>query len=203
MADPARMLTPALYEQLLAHGFRRSGDVAYRPACPHCNACVPVRIPLDQQTNWPRRHRRNLRNNADCRLLPVNGFTEDHRALYERYLRARHPDTPMADTAPDGLLSQASGLSGVLELRADDDLIGFSVVDRTPRSWSAVYTAFEPDAAWRGPGTFAVLAMAEQARLAGAQHLYLGYWIAQAQVMAYKGQFRPLERLGEHGWTPM
>ena len=33
-----------LYERLSRAGFRRSHNLAYRPACPSCNACVPVRI---------------------------------------------------------------------------------------------------------------------------------------------------------------
>ena len=27
-------------------GFRRSHDIVYRPACPSCNACTPVRVPV-------------------------------------------------------------------------------------------------------------------------------------------------------------
>lgn len=38
--DPDR-----LHDRLLLAGFRRSQGYAYRPACPGCQACVPVRIP--------------------------------------------------------------------------------------------------------------------------------------------------------------
>ena len=40
-ADPDR-----LHDRLMQAGFRRSQGLAYRPACPGCRACVPVRIPV-------------------------------------------------------------------------------------------------------------------------------------------------------------
>ena len=36
-----------LYDRLSIAGFRRSHNVAYRPDCPDCNACVPVRIEVN------------------------------------------------------------------------------------------------------------------------------------------------------------
>ncbi|MEQ9737966.1 MAG: arginyltransferase, partial [Algiphilus sp.] len=46
VVDPRLRLDAARYEQLLEQGFRRSGDAVYRPHCPQCQACTPVRIPV-------------------------------------------------------------------------------------------------------------------------------------------------------------
>ena len=40
--------TPVYFEQLLAMGFRRSGDQIYRPHCPSCQKCQAVRVLADQ-----------------------------------------------------------------------------------------------------------------------------------------------------------
>jgi arginyl-tRNA--protein-N-Asp/Glu arginylyltransferase len=58
------------YELLSEAGFRRSLGFAYRPACPGCNACVPVRIPVATFTDqrcWrrPARPRSNTPSSAD------------------------------------------------------------------------------------------------------------------------------------------
>ena len=37
-----------LYSQLIAHGFRRSGDDVYSPHCETCSECVACRIPTIQ-----------------------------------------------------------------------------------------------------------------------------------------------------------
>src|SRR5487761_1490218 len=37
---------PDFYNALSRAGFRRSHSLAYRPACPACARCVPVRIPV-------------------------------------------------------------------------------------------------------------------------------------------------------------
>ena len=55
----------------------------------------------------------------------------------------------------------------------------------------------------RSLGTYVILALVEEARRTGLDHVYLGYWIAQSQKMAYKARFQPLEALTDNGWTTL
>ena len=87
-ADPSAQITNQLYSQLSDLGFRRSGDHIYRPHCPKCNACVPVRIPVN--TFKPARsQKRCAAKNRDLEVVvkPV-GFDEEHYQLYRRYIRS-------------------------------------------------------------------------------------------------------------------
>ena len=78
------------YPLALGWGFRRSGDIVYRPHCHGCRACVAVRIPVDRFAP-DRSQRRCLARNADVelRVLPAER-TDEQLALYRRYLVARH-----------------------------------------------------------------------------------------------------------------
>ena len=43
---PAALLSPPIYTQLLAQGYRRSGKEVYRPYCHACKDCIAIRIPV-------------------------------------------------------------------------------------------------------------------------------------------------------------
>src|SRR5690606_19011545 len=78
-------------------GFRRSQNIAYRPACEGCRACVSVRI-LVNEFRLSRNHRRILQRNLDligatCRAEP----TSEQYALFRDYLDARHYRGGMSD----------------------------------------------------------------------------------------------------------
>ena len=45
--DPRDPRLPQAYPMALDWGFRRSGDIVYRPSCSGCHACVAVRIPVE------------------------------------------------------------------------------------------------------------------------------------------------------------
>jgi arginine-tRNA-protein transferase len=64
-----------------------------------------------------------------------------------------------------------------------------------------IYSFFDvgPDAR-KGLGTFIILDHIVRAARAGLPYVYLGYWVDGSSRMAYKTQFRPLERLGRDGW---
>src|SRR5690606_27903546 len=80
----------ALHHLLSDHGFRRSQNLIYRPACLDCDACQSVRV---RTTDFhpSKRHRRNLRLNADIAgeiVAPI--VSTEQYALFKRYLEARH-----------------------------------------------------------------------------------------------------------------
>ena len=200
-ADPTATMDGPLYESLLAQGFRRSGTHVYRPACEFCTRCVSVRVPVDAFAPNRSQRRNALRNGSDVTLIERPAvFDPEHSALYETYVRSRHPEGSMADEAsPDSyrdfLIIPWGGETLLMELRLNGRLVGAAVTDRLPGALSAVYTYFDPEFAERAPGTFAVLSQIALARRLGLKYLYLGYWVEECRKMSYKDAYRPLQ-----GW---
>jgi leucyl-tRNA---protein transferase len=200
--DPRRRPSVATYSMLSQHGFRRSGDHVYRPQCPECNACVPVRVPVNEFQ--PRRsHMRTLRLNSDVTLIPKKPiFQREHYALYQRYVTARHAGGSMENPDPDSYLEFLTAQwsdTTFYEFRADNQLLAVAVVDHLEDGLSAVYTFFDPLETRRSLGRLAILKQVEIARALQVRWLYLGYWIADCQKMSYKTEYQPLEyfRAGE------
>lgn len=195
------------HDRLLRAGFRRSQRFAYRPACPGCSACVPVRIPVDRFV-MTRAWRKVQKHNRDLRVRERPAVaTEEQYGLFERYLAGRHEDGGMADMAfadYNAMVAEAGAGTHLIEWRRPDHrLMAVSLTDRAASGLSGVYKFFEPDEPRRSLGTQIILWHVARARELGLAHVYLGYWIAGSQKMAYKARFRPLERLGPDGWQPL
>ena len=204
--DPQHPALPSLYPGALQMGFRRSGDRVYRPRCEGCRACVAVRVAV-AAFRPDRSQRRCAMRNADLRVDEAPARCDDEVfALYRRYLAARHPGGGMDDPAPEDFEAFLVGRwssTRFLQVRdAHDRLLAVAVTDRTPDALSAVYTFYDPDAARRGLGTFAILGQIDWARRSGRPHLYLGYWIDGHPKMDYKRRFAALERLDGAVWRP-
>jgi arginine-tRNA-protein transferase len=197
--------TAELNATLTRAGFRRSHDIVYRPVCPSCQACVPVRIPTASfQPN--RTQKRILKRNADLTLIERPAIaSEEQYQLFSAYQRGRHADGDMARMSFldfRAMIQDGSADSRVLELRnGPGELLGAMLVDTLSDGLSAVYSFFDPAAERRSLGTFIVLAALNLLRRQGHSFLYLGYWIARSRKMAYKSGFHPLEKLGAAGWV--
>ncbi len=202
-ADPAAPMDTATYSALARLGFRRSGEHVYRPHCPGCNACVPVRIPVDQ-FRPDRSQRRTRARNTDLRVVAREPeFDPEHFELYQRYLSTRHPGGGMDSGDPDDYLRfVTSRWSDTLlyEFRLERRLLAVAAVDHLNDGLSAVYTFFDPDESRRSLGGWAVLWQIEETHRRGLPWLYLGYWIAESPKMAYKTRYRPLQAYDGHGW---
>ena len=204
--DPNDPALAERFEHALGWGFRRSGNIVYRPDCATCQLCRPVRIPVD--TFKPNRaQRRCLQRNAniDIRVCPAER-TDEQFSLYRKYLASRHVDGGMDrhnETDFDQFLISDWTDTKFLEMRDNGKLIGVAVTDRVPDALSAVYTFFDPEYSKNSPGTFGILKQIELARDEGRPYLYLGYWIANHPKMDYKKNFTNVETLHGRHWVPL
>lgn len=197
----------ALHDRLLLAGFRRSQGFAYRPACPGCQACVPVRIPV-AGFRLSRTWRRILRHNADLEASERRAVaTPEQFELFSRYLSGRHAESGMSEMSWEEYrtMVEDSPIDTVLIewRRRDGSLIAASLTDRAASGLSGVYKFFDPTEPGRSLGSLIILWHVERARELGLAYVYLGYWIADSPKMAYKARFRPLEHLTPDGWQPL
>lgn len=193
-----------LYDRLSRAGFRRSHRVAYRPACPNCTACVPVRVDV-RRNRLNRSQRRVLRDNTDLESTEVAAIaTPEQFRLFQRYQRSRHGDGEMARMSFDdyrSMVEDSAVGTALTEMRGPGgELVGACLFDRLNDGLSAVYSFFDPDQAARGLGTRAVLWLIDRARAERRPFVYLGYWIANSRKMAYKARFQPLQALSAGAW---
>lgn len=196
-----------LHEALSRAGFRRSHAIAYTPACPGCNACIPVRIVVNGFSP-DKTMRRINRVNAELAAVkvPPKATAEQFR-LFSRYQDSRHSGGDMALMGfydYRSMVEDSPVETFLVEFRQPDGvLIAVCLSDRIGDGLSAVYSFFDPDFAQRSLGTYVVLWLIEECRLLALPHLYLGYWIAESRKMSYKARFKPLEAFGPDGWQVM
>lgn len=200
---PETSMSATLYSLLAEQGFRRSGDLVYRPYCADCSACVPVRVPPARFV--PNRSQvRAWKRNADLTVrVKAAVFEEEHFHLFSRYLKSRHAEGVMALSTRDEyieFLASDWARTSFVEFRLNDLLLAVAVVDHLRDALSAVYTFYDPLFGERSLGTLAVLWQIMEARRLGLSWLYLGYWITDCRKMAYKSRFRPFEALVAGHW---
>jgi arginine-tRNA-protein transferase len=204
-----------LVDHLLRNGFRRSQSIAYTPHCEACNACVSVRVLVDQFRPG-RSMRRTIERNCDlvARRMTCVPTGEQYR-LFRRYIDARHPEGGMADMSAGeyaAMVADAPVDSSITEYRLRPDgaaaadylswpLKAVALCDRLSDGISLVYSFFEPTVTGHSLGTFMILDQIAEARRQGLPYAYLGYWIRGSQKMSYKSRFRPQEQLTRAGWV--
>ncbi len=204
---------PTVNDRLTQAGFRRSQNIAYRPACDDCAACVSVRAPVAEVV-FTRGQRRVLARNADVErtfLEPV--ATVEQFRLLSRYLHRRHPEGGMAGMGwldYVAMVEDTAVHTHLAEYRLPPEvegepgrLVGVCLTDRLSDGLSMVYSFFDPELERRSLGMFAILDHILQAHDAALPYLYLGYWVEGSPKMDYKARFRPLEALTLMGWSRM
>jgi len=196
-------------DELTLAGFRRSQNIAYRPACDGCDACVSVRLPVPEFV-LGRSHRRILRRNGDLtRDIVEAEATVEQFDLLRRYLEGRHPGGGMSDMGwldYVAMVEDTAVRTHLIEYRLPStdsgpgDLVGVVLTDTLADGLSLVYSFFDPELERRSLGVFAILDHLRQAAALKRPFVYLGYWVQGSPKMDYKANFRPMEALTRRGW---
>ena len=196
-------------DELTLAGFRRSQNIAYRPACEACDACVSVRLPVPR-FDFSRSQRKVLARNEDLsRALVEAEATTEQFQLLRRYLTTRHPTGGMSDMGwldYVAMVEDTAVRTHLIEYRLPStdggpgDLVAVTLTDLLKDGLSMVYSFYDPTMDRRSLGRFVILDHVRQAAIVGLPYVYLGYWVRGSAKMDYKADFRPMEMLGNLGW---
>jgi arginine-tRNA-protein transferase len=204
----------ALNDLLTQGGFRRSQNIAYRPACEGCRACVSVRTVVADFAMTRNMTRAMKRNDDVVGAATTASPSSDQYSLFRRYLDARHAEGGMADMSVLDyamMVGDSYVATNVFEYRfrgpdtgftgrGEGPLIATALTDILGDGLSMVYSFYDPDYADRSLGTFMILDHIRRARKMGLPYLYLGYWVEGSRKMGYKRRFKPQEHLHARGW---
>ena len=190
-------------------GFRRSQNIAYRPACDHCQACTSVRVPVKDFV-FSKNFRRVLRRNADLISEVVKArATSEHYSLFRGYIDTRHSEGGMADMSVldfAAMVDDTVADSRIVEYRFDEscsnagEMACAVLMDVLGDGISMIYSFYEPSYEARSLGTLMVLDAIGRAQRMGLPYVYLGYFVQGSRKMEYKARFTPQQRLTPDGW---
>jgi arginine-tRNA-protein transferase len=196
-------VSPAAFSALLERGWRRFGPVYFRPACPACDACVPVRIPVSAFAPSASQ-RRAYRHSLRLTRTTWSPLVDDERlALYRRWhaqREARRGWDPSGLDAEQYAFDFAFPHPSVREITYRDPadgnrLVGVGITDLVPNAISAVYFFWDPEHAPPSLGVAHIVHTIDDAAALGCEYVYLGYRVDNCPSLAYKGRYRPQQEL--------
>ncbi len=203
LAMPRAQLTPRQIDERLARGQRRSGEFVYAPRCPHCQACIPVRLDVNRFAPNASQRRAWRKGSAALRVALGPMIVDQARIdLFNRHRHQRGLERGRNIDSEDYAWGFVRSCFESFEISYfyDDRLVGVALCDQGEQSLSAVYTYFDPEFARLSPGVFSILTQIEYCRQTDRRYVYLGFFIAESPHMSYKRLFLPQERLVQGRW---
>lgn len=188
------------FQTLLDRRYRRFGAVFFRPCCPDCLKCRPIRIDVHKFTA-SRSQKRVIRKNSDTRVK--FGMLEPRRELYDIYVKHSRERFEQESNEEEFIRNFYTPVvpSFQSEFFIDGKLAGFGILDMSSTGLSSVYYCFDPDYSEYSLGTFSILEEIKESDRLGLQYYYLGYFIPESRKMLYKGRFHPYELLLDGEWV--
>ena len=199
-----RKLTPAAFDESLAGGDRRVGQMLYRTQCPNCQACEPIRIPV-QDFARSKSQRKKWRKGAEV-VVEVGSplFTHEKLSMYNRHKRERslsQNDRIMSQDGYEGWFIRTCTDTKEFRYYYRQKLVGISILDVGDRDISSVYFFFDPDYSHLSLGTYSALYEIEWMRQHNMRYYYLGLYVESCSHLNYKAQYFPHERLIKGNWV--
>lgn len=179
-------------DDLLSQGWRKFGWYFFRPSCPDCQACIPLRIPTEI-FKMSRNQRKVINKNKDTSFsIGPPEFRDEIYELYEKHSRVRFQQTSdKQEFIETHFFPSCPTLQA--EYHIENKLIAVGFLDYAKNSLSSVYFIYDTDYSHLSLGTFGALKEIEYARSLKLAHYYLGYWIDDNPSMRYKAAFKPHE----------
>jgi len=184
-------------ELLIERGWRRFGNMYFRPMCEGCSACESIKIDVNNYI-FSKSERRIIKKNTDIKTyLRRPSASHDHIALFEKYhdhMHERRGWERQPINIKNYYMSFVHSYNeyGYEVLYFDGDrLIAVDLIDILPNGISSIYFYYDPDYAHLSLGRYSMLRQIMYAKANHLDWIYMGYYVKECQSLAYKGNYRP------------
>lgn len=190
----AEGLSPHEFAQLLAAGWRRFGRFFFRPNCPGCRQCFPLRVDVRALTP-SRSQRRIIAGARNVRMEVVKPRpTDEVWRVYSEHSRGQFGKEADRDEFERTFFENAVPAYQT-EYRLDGELIALGFLDAGDEGMSSAYFSFRPGWSKLSLGSLSVFRESAFVLENGGRWYYLGYWVPGCLSMEYKARFGPHELL--------
>jgi len=194
------------YLWLINQRWRRFGYLLFRPECPSCNACEPIRVPV-REYKPNRNQRRIIKHNSELLRLEIGRpkIDEEHVRLYvahhNHHSETRDWQSTDANSALQSILNFTVSPLPVLEWAyyLADELVAVAYVDQLPDGFSGIYFYHSPAHRHLSLGNWICISMILKAKEMNFDYIYFGYYVEGNISMEYKASFAPNQILQADG----
>lgn len=180
-------------EHYLDRGWRKFGFYYFKPSCPHCQKCIPVRVPA-KEYRPSRSQKRVLSKNRHLRV--TFGPLSFNDRIFELYCDHSENRFGKDNNDPADFFSSfysPSCPSLQSEYYDGDTLVGVGFLDVSRNGLSSVYFIYDTSYSHLNLGTFSIIREIQETKNRGLAYYYLGYTITECRRMIYKQAFMPQE----------
>lgn len=182
---------------LIERGWRRFGNMFFRPICQDCNACESIKIDV-ANFSFSKSQRRILKKAAHFHSrMQTPSMSKEHLELFKKYhdhMEQKRQWENHNVSANGYYASFVHGYSnfGYEILYYDQEkLIGVDLIDMLPEGISSIYFYYDPDYEPYSLGTYSLLKQIMLAQEHQLSWIYLGYYVQECQSLNYKNRYKP------------
>ena len=182
---------------LIERGWRRFGNMFFRPTCEGCASCESIKIDV-KKYSFSKSERRVIKKNSHIKtILRRPTASHSHIDLFEKYHDYMHEKRgwdKQTINIKNYYISFVNGYNdyGYEVLFFDNDkLIAVDLIDILPNGVSSIYFYYDPDYSHLSLGRFSMLRQINYAQDNGLEWIYMGYYVKECQSLSYKSDYKP------------
>ena len=189
--------TIAQCEALIERGWRRFGNMFFRPICVDCTACESLKIDAGAFVFSKSAKRIQRKNTRFKTIIQQPTLTKQHLELFTSYHEHMHHKRGWETqpvNAKNYYMSFVHGYNdfGYEVLYFDDDkLIAVDLIDILPNGISSIYFYYDPAYSKYSLGRYSIYNQISLAKELGLEWIYLGYYVESCPSLSYKSEYSP------------
>lgn len=186
------------FDQLMEQGWRRFAYYYFKPQCPSCNSCTPIRIPSHDFVRSKSQKRLWKKNKEVTVTFEPKRYRPEIFDIYNNHNQRFENNTSESEQDFINTHYQDTCESLQSEFYIDGILVAVGFLDIGVNSLSSSYFIYLTEYEHYSLGNFGVLAELEFCKQQEIPYYYLGYHVKDNQSMAYKSKFYPQQK---YNWS--